>query len=215
MTILAEPPVGPALDARAFLLGDGGVDLLRERLRAAADLDLPDGPGGLPSRLRGALDEQVAEAAAGFLDVDLGATAVAGWRTYEQLLAAARETRRTPGLTTVVELAEHDLVSTWHPRLDVRLGGARLTSLAFTLTVAFHVVGLHAVVTAARLTRVGGGEGRVRAAFALGGRCLLEREAPFDARVGVPLGDGVPLLGSAEPRPEDAPSVVEGDDLVP
>lgn len=199
MTTPVAPAPGPGLDVRTLLLRGGGVDRLRDHLRDVVRPDAaPRGPR-LSSRLWATVVEQVAEASAGLLDVDLGAAAVAGWRTHGALVAAARETRGTPGLTVVVELAEHDLLSTWRPRVDVVVAGTTVAHLALELTVALHVVGLHAVVQAARLTRLGGGEGEVTATLSVGGQCLLQEEAPFDARLSVPLGDGVPLLGRAGP----------------
>lgn len=206
MTTLAEPPVEPALDVRTFLLGDEGPAALRERLREAVDRDSADRPE-VTRALRRVADEQLAEVAAGFLDIDLGATAVGGWRLHGQLRDAARETAATPGLTTIVELAEHRMTSTWRPRIDIVLGPTTLAHLAFELAVTFDIVGLHASVTAGRLTRLGGGRGQLEAVFSFGGQRLVERRAPFDAHLSVRLGPGVPLLGVPEPRA--APSVVE------
>ncbi len=130
MTALVEPAVEPALDVRTFLLGERGVEGLRESLREVGDLF--EGGSPIQGAARRLVDEHLGEVAAGFL----------------------------------------------------------------------------ACVTQGRVFRVGGGQGSVRAALSVGGRCLLEREAPFDARLSVPLGPGMPLLGP--PETPAVPSVVPG-----
>ncbi len=206
MTALVEPAVEPALDVRTFLLGERGVEGLRESLREVGDLF--EGGSPIQGAARRLVDEHLGEVAAGFLDVDLGAAVVAGWRRHAQLVQAARETVATPGLTEIVELARHRITTTWRPRVELMLGPASLATIAFELVVSFEIVGLHACVTQGRVFRVGGGQGSVRAALSVGGRCLLEREAPFDARLSVPLGPGMPLLGP--PETPAVPSVVPG-----
>ena len=99
------------------------------------------------------------------------------------------------------------MTSTWRPRIEIVLGPTTLAHLAFELVVTFHIVGLHASVTAGRLTRLGGGNGQLEAVFSLGGQRLVGRRAPFDAHLTVRLGPGVPLLGV--PEPDATPSVVE------
>lgn len=207
MTVLADPPAEPALDVRAFLLGDAGPAALRDGLREALAQHPPDGLARLGRSARGLLDEQLADAAAGLLDVDLGATAVAGWRRHQQLVQAARETRDAPGLTLLVDLAAHRTTSTWRPRVELVVAGGAAAHVTFELSVTLEVVGLMAAVAGGRLTRLGGGRGTLTARLAVGGQVLAERSAPFDAHRSVRLGDGVPLLTA--PRPEETPAVVE------
>jgi hypothetical protein len=206
MTTLTDPPVEPALDVRTFLLGDGGPELLKGRLRDAAELTRASRED-LSDAARRVVDDGLADAAATFLDVDLGATAVAGWRLHEQLRTAAAETLATPGSSQVVELYDHSMTTTWRPHVDLVAGRATLARVSFLLEVVFTVVGLHATVTGGRLVRLGGGSGEVRASFSCGGASIAERTAPFDARLSVPLGSGIALLGPAEPAA--TPSVVE------
>lgn len=208
MTTMAEPPAADALDVRTFLLGDKGPEALRAELSdALSEMEDKGLAKAVSGPARKVLDEELAEVAAGFLDVDLGATAVAGWRLHRQLIAAAQETQRTPGLTQRVPLARHTMTSTWKPRVEVQLGPASLAHLSLEVRVTFVMVGLSATVHGGRLMRLGGGSGTVSARLSLGGHPLVERTAPFDARVSVPLGAGIPLWEIPEPR--DAPSVIE------
>jgi hypothetical protein len=205
-TTLDTAAARPVVDVRALLLGDDGPAALHDALRDAVNAETADRTDGAPPRvarvLRRLADDRLAETAAGFLDVDLGAVAVAGWRRHRQLREAARETASDPGLTVLVELAEHRVSSRWRPRVDVIVNGTTLAHLAFELRVTLRMVALHAAVNGGRLTELAGGHGDLRAAFSLGGRTLVERRAPFDVRLAVRLGDGVPLLAAPPaPRP--------------
>ncbi len=208
MTTMAPPPAAEALDVRTFRLGDQDVTALRQRFDEALTDD--DGEGVLASLagpVRRALGAQLSKDVEDFLHVDLGTTAVAGWRKHQDLLAAARATRARSGLTQCVVLADHTMTSTWTPRVEVLVAPPKaVATLTFSLQVWFTRVGLTATVTDARLTRLGGGSGTVGASLTFGGRKVLEREELFDASVSVPFGSGVPLLSAAEST--DAPSVV-------
>lgn len=210
MTTMVEP-TGDGLDVRTFLLGDDGPAALRDRLaRALADDD--GRVAGLAEPVRRALDEELTEVVQGLLRVDLGATALKGWRLHQDLLAAARTTQDTPGLVQRVPMADHTVTSTWRPRVQALLGGKPVAELAFALEVSLTLVGLSATVTGGRLTRLGGGSGTASAVLSLGGRPVMSRTAPFDACASVPLGAGVPLLSAEEPSVAAAPAVVEADD---
>jgi hypothetical protein len=210
-TALAAPPTEPALDVRTFLLGDDGPAALRDALRDAVDREAAEAPDGERPRttkvLRRVAADQLAETAAGFLDVDLGAVVVAGWRKHRQLREAAQQTAADPGLRVIVELAEHRVTARWRPRVEVVLGPTTLAHLEFELAVGLRLAGLHAGVSGGRLTELAGGTGDLQATFSLGGQTLAERKAPFDASATVPLGRGVPLLGPPDQR--TTPSVVE------
>jgi hypothetical protein len=212
MTALAEPPAAGALDVRTFLLGDAGPEALREQVEAALSTD--GVVGALGASVRRAIGRELADVVAGFLDIDLGEAAVAGWRRHERLQAAARETARTPGLTDRVDLARHTMTNTSKPRVELQRGETPLAHLSLELRLKSTLVGLSATVSGGRLTRPGGGSGEVSAALSMGARTLVERKAPFDAHRSVALGRGIPLLTPgddllATPPNSPAPSVVE------
>lgn len=209
MTTMVPPPAAGALDVRTFLLGDLGPQALRERLDELISQPGLEGLEAIGKPVRKALGEELADMAAGFLDVDLGTTAMAGWRKHQDLLRAARETQATPGSTQRLSLAEHTITWTARPRIQVELGGAPLAKLVLEVEVSFTLVGLQATVTAGRLARLSGGSGTVTASLSFGGHPLTQRTAPFDAGAGISLGQGVPLLGVPEPR--QTPDVVESD----
>lgn len=207
MTTMAPPPAADALDVRTFLLGDHGAAALRDHLSGAlAEEDATSALAAFAGPVRGALDAQLSKEVEALLCVDLGQAAMAGWQKHQDLVAAARATRGRAGVSRCVLLADHTTSSTWAPKVEVLVGGAKVATLTLRLEVAFTIVGLTATVVDAHLTRLGGGSGTVTARLAFGGRTVVERTAPFDASVSVPLGAGVPLLGGD--GPPDAPSVV-------
>ena len=183
-SMIAEP-----MSARVFLYGDESVTRLKEHL---ANSDILEGTGvqatALGSIARRMRDDQLAPIADSFLDVDLGKVATAGWRLHEQLIAAARETQADPALTTIVDVASHQIDSTWRPRVELVIGSSPIAHLTFELTVTFDITGLSAAVSSGRLTQIGGGRCRVKVTFALGGRTLAERSALFDPHIALPLG---------------------------
>lgn len=207
MTALADPPAPSALDLRAFLFGGDTPAAVQERLRKALEDEGVVDASSLPAGALRLLQGQLAEMAAGFLDVDLGSAAIAGWRRHEQLKAAALQTRASPELTVIVELATHRMTCTWRPRIEVTVGPAVAAHLTFELKVTFDLVGLTASVSGGRLTGLGGGRGTLTAILAVGGHTLAERAAPFDAHRSVALGRGVPLLRGG--NSSSTPSVVE------
>jgi len=73
--------------------------------------------------------------------------------------------------------------------------------------VTFRIVGRLTSVEDGRLTDLAGGRGDEHAEFSLAGQCLVERRSPFDAKVHVSLGEGVPLL--RQPTTGETPAVVE------
>ena len=189
--------------ARAFLLGDEGAAQLRARL--AASKGVQDALGGRPGRaIARMLDEQVADMAAGFLDVDLGGVALRGWALHERLRKAAFETAAAPGSMCIVDLANHTVSSTWRPRIELVVGGAARAHVAFELTVAFEVSGLAGVVEEGLLVRLGGGTCLVSVRFGVAGQTLAERSARFDPGLAIPLGRGVPLIQGVASRAERA-----------
>jgi len=204
MTTLAgsEPVIAEPMTARVLLYGDEGLTQLKEQL---SDIDILHDAGAeagaLGSVARKMLDDQLAPIADSFLDVDLGQVATAGWRLHEQLLAAARETRATPGLTSIVDLASHRIESTWHPRVEAVSGSHPVAHFTFELTVAFDITGLSAAVVAGQLTQIGGGRCRVQVSFRIGGRTLAQRSARFDPHLAFPLGAGIALPVVPEPTP--------------
>ncbi len=115
---------GPTV--QTFLLGGGPEDDSGKIGRLLSQHDLLGAVGGDLSRLtrqgHEAAAEGLASATTGLLDIDVGDVLVYGWRTHEQLIAAARRTARVAGRQEVVQLGSHQISSTLRPTIDLRPG---------------------------------------------------------------------------------------------
>jgi hypothetical protein len=132
------------------------------------------------------------------LDVDLGEAALAGWKIHDRLLEAARATRSTPGVTEIVDLASHDVRSTWRPKIEVLLGSAQVARLTLELTITLRMVSVTAVVRAGKLTRIGGGRCDVLTEVVMADRMLFEHTVPLAAELfSLPIGRGIRLVAAA------------------
>jgi hypothetical protein len=78
------------------------------------------------------------------LDADPFELLATAWTRVRLLQEYADPARHPPGETAVVTLGEHRLKGTWHPVLEVAVGGSALPGLRFTLEVElqFRSVGL-------------------------------------------------------------------------
>ena len=146
----------------------------------------------------GAVSNQIAAAAHGLLDLDLGLgeLVVAGWCQIADLTAAAKRTVAAPGSEVVVDLAIHSITWTHNPQIDVLVNDARVATVHFELSIRFTVKGLAATVRDGNLVRLSSGGCEVTGTLAAEGRQLAQREAQFQLPLLVRLGDGIPLLGS-------------------
>jgi hypothetical protein len=145
----------------------------------------------------GAVSNQIAAAAHGLLDLDLGLgeLVVQGWCQIADLNAAAKRTVAAPG-SEVVDLATHSITWTHNPQIDVLVNDARVATVHFELSIRFTVKGLAAMVRDGNLVRLSSGGCEVTGTLAAEGRQLAQREAQFQLPLLVRLGDGIPLLGS-------------------
>ncbi len=149
--------------------------------------------GALHSSLWATAYAELAGMLHGFLDIDLGATVVAGWCAHRDLVKAGRETLASPG-TVLVPLAGRDVTMAKRPAVEVMVGDAVLTTLVFELRVDVHVDTATGVVRGGRLVELTTGTCRVKATLSCEGSELRSAEHQFDPRVACPLGDGVPLV---------------------
>jgi hypothetical protein len=169
---------GPLVDA----LNDGGV--------------LTDAAGKLSALNSSLWQTAYAELGGmlrGFLDIDLGATVVAGWCAHRDLVKAGRATMRSPD-TVLVPLTGRDVTMAKRPAVEVMLGDAVVTTLVFELRIDVHVDTATGVVRGGRLVELTTGTCRVKATLSCEGSELRSAEHQFDPRVGCRLGDGVPLV---------------------
>jgi hypothetical protein len=209
MTTTAEPaaPAPHDLDLRV-LLTDGLTE--GTRLLDADTLDAVLGSvPAIGDEGRRMLADGLTGVAESLLEVDVGATAVAGWGLHERLGEAARATRAAPGLTRMVDLSTHDVTSVWRPRVEVLLGPAQVAHLEAEVSVTLRMTGVSAAVSQGRLTSISGGRCDVVARLELGGRTLLERTVRVASEAfHVAVGRGIDLL---PPAPRHAATPGKGE----
>lgn len=150
--------------------------------------------GGVPSGLVGAAAGEVGSVLAGLLEMDLVDLLAAGWRKYEALTAAARQTIENPGEEQVVELATHRITSAHRPRIDLEVDGVSVGSVEVQIDVTFDLHAVQAVVFAGRLTALRSGLVDVTAALACEGVPITSATRRFDLAIEAGLGAGVPLI---------------------
>lgn len=213
-------PTQPMTTAAFFFPGSGSigpVDVVssdQASIEAMADALRQQGAlGSISAAVKtlsraglGAVSNQIATAANGLLDVDLGDLVVAGWCQFADLTAAAKRTAAAPGSVEVVELATHSITWTHNPQIDVLVNDARVATVHFELSIRFKVKGLVATVRYGRLVGFSSGGCEVTGTLAAAGRQLAQREAQFQLPLLVRLGDGIPLLHSGR-----EPAVGQGD----
>lgn len=140
--------------------------------------------------LRGARAE-VAGMAADFLDLDVAAVAVAGWRTCRELLEAADRTRGSR-TTAVVPLGSRTISLEQHPSIDLVLGATTVPAIRFALTVEIEVQGAGRVHDGA-LVAIEGGRMEVTVTFSAEDHRLAKRTTVLDPHLALPLGTGLRL----------------------
>lgn len=173
----------------------GGSNRLGQNLRARGAVRLED--ESFPDLSESAvdlLDEEIGRVVEGLLDVDLGDALVAGWRKYSVLIESARRTRGSPGSEEVVELAAHEVRSTYRPSVDLLVDELKVNTFEFDLAVRFELTGVAAVVRDGHLTALRGGRCVVTAALSLEGAQLVERHQDADLALVLPLRRPVSLL---------------------
>ena len=196
------------LTARNLLLGSG-LDTAALR-QALSEHNVLDAVGGKLSRLTGdgreAANDALASAAAGLLDVDLGDMLIYAWRTQERLADAARETLRAPARTEIVQLASHQVTSTYNPTVDLMVDGVRVHTFHLQLDVVLTIDVAAVIVQNGRLIAVKAGDGSVSGTLTLkmpgGDATLLHHEQQIDLHLIIRVGNGIPLPSRDEsPRP--------------
>jgi hypothetical protein len=199
------------LTARNLLLGSK-LDTAALR-QALSEHNVLDAAGGKLSRLTGdgreAANDALASAAAGLLDLDLGDMLIYAWRTQERLADAARETLRAPARTEIVQLASHQVTSTYNPTVDLMVDGVRVHTFHLQLDVVLTIDVAAVIVQNGRLTAVKAGDGSVSGTLTLkmpgGDATLLHHEQQIDLHLIIRVGNGIPL-----PSRDEQPTTATG-----
>ena len=208
MTV-TEPAVPDT--ALAILFGPD-ADAMHALVRLASD---PSSLGGtlpdLPEATRKAAAHEVASAVSGLLNVSLIDVLVAGWRKYQDLVAAARRTLAAPGSVELVRLASHRVTATQEPYVTVMLDGHPVATLNLGLSVVLDVSALLAKITVGLLSELQSGRCDVTATLSVAGADFLTRQGHLELPGVVALGHGIRLLPADDYRAkEDSSEAAKG-----
>ena len=199
MTITGPVTASPPLTARSVIDRSGVVNL-DERLRQSGALDKATSALAVVGRALwdGALRE-LAAVAEDFLDVDIAAVLIVGWRKNQDLRVAAARSVAT-GQPESVPLAANTFHLARHPRVDVFLGEVKVSTLRFELVIDIEVVDLSATVRDGALVELTSGAAEVTVVFSVDEAVLAKESRTFEPRLGVGLGAGIPLAPVPAPR---------------
>ena len=182
----APPPTPGAAtsNVRQLLFGDQPPRL--------PSSDEPAAISSLPAPLRTAVRKQIVHSIGDAVDMELADVVVRGWVRHKALRAAAERTRERG--RELVDLADHTMVSTHRPTIDLSVDGAPLVTLHLMLQLSIRVVGVIAVVERASLVGLQSGALEVTASLKLGNDQLVARTQRLDAVHAVALTRPRPLL---------------------
>jgi hypothetical protein len=192
------------LIARAFLFQDAteadAGEVLANRLgeRHVARSAL-GGLGRLSGSALRAVNRELATAANGLIELDLGDALVSGWRKYSDLTRAAERTLAVPGSQEVVVLASHRVIWTNRPHIDLLVDGKKITTIDFELQMVFDVHGVIAVVRLGELVALRSGDCTIAARLTVEGQPLAQHQARMNIALVVRVDPTVPLLGATAP----------------
>ena len=164
--------------------------------------------GRLSRAGRAAVAGELAATVGSLLAVDIRTVLVDGWRTGAQLRKAAHASIAEPNSSIVVDLARHRLSYTYQPHIDLLIDGHPVGSLAVVLSLVFDIASAQATVHAGLLTALRCGQTDLTAALTLANRQIINKTGTIDAALVIPLGDGVPLLTTAEMTARQADATV-------
>jgi hypothetical protein len=207
------------LTVRTFLLGSGPEDDTTKIRQLLSEHDVVSKCGGGLTRLtqqgREAAEEQLASVTAGLLDLDLGDVLIYAWRTREQLVKAARQTRQIPGRHEVVQLGTHRITSAHNPTIELLIDGVKVHTFRFQLTVIFDIDVAALIIRDGLLTALKAGDGAITCTLTLempGGDVeLVNQQRKINLHLIINIGHGIPLLPAdvgdgARPAPGTSPS---------
>jgi len=155
---------------------------------------------------RRAVDDQVASAVQGLIDLDFGDLMVEGWRKQGDLAAAARRTAAKPGSSEVVELATQRINSLHRPFVDLVVDDVHVATVNLQLDIEFLVRALVATVRDGHIVSLDFGACEVAASLAAEGVQLVSRRAHFDPLLVIRPPLLLRLSGGADPLPSGARS---------
>jgi len=152
----------------------------------------------LSNGLREASCNEVANVAAGVLELDVIEVLVAGWGKYEVLTDAARRTLEAPGTEEIVDLGVHRITSTHRPRIDVFVDGVKREGVGLEIDLSIELHAVRAVVASGRLMALRSGRADLDAELNCQGVRVASANRQIDLSLTVGLGTGIALIQPPE-----------------
>jgi hypothetical protein len=195
--------------ALTLLFGPGEKSLdtvTHEFLTAGTGGDLDRALEGLPQVARDAAAREVTTATAGLLNINLIDMLLAGWREYQDLTTAARQTLAKPGSTELVHVASHRVSATQQPSVAILVDGKQVATLHLRLSLVFDVNALLARVQAGRLVAILTGSCDITATLTIDDTDVACKQAHFELPGEVALTQAIRLLPARDypPAKDDA-----------
>jgi len=202
--------------ALTVLFGEGEdacAALAKLIVSADADGPLSRALDKLPGLTRQTACNQVAEAAAGLLDVNLIDDLIAGWREQRELTSAAQRTLAVPGSTELIDIYTHEFTMERHPHVTVLVDDDPAATLQLGLCVVFAVTALLAGISAGRLVALHSGRCDITATLSIPHADVITGRAQLDLPGVIRLSPGIRLLPADNYPPPDqqADSPANGD----
>lgn len=159
--------------------------------RAASDYAAESGGGGLHGFAAHVGASKLNEA----LDKDVGDALATGWSKLKAVRDAAKRSLQHPGETSVVTIGQHELTSTHHPVLSVRVAELPAAELRFTLDLVAQFKSVKLEISDGRIRAVSPGEASAFAKLKYGNVELGRKSTPAWKLPGeIRLsGDGIPV----------------------
>lgn len=201
---------GPTI--RDVLTQGEGDEPLRSELQRDEVAGAVDGRlDAVSPGLRGLARDEVMTVVLRAIDTPIVDVLVAGWRKWEELVAAAERSLREPQATELVELRDQHMTSKHRPRIDVTLDGEPIAHVELTLELDALLHAVTAVVENGRLTALRTGHADITARLSIEGVQVAEKGRPIELPIEIGLGEGIVLRDTADvvvlpPSPADTPA---------
>jgi hypothetical protein len=148
---------------------------------------------GVPPGLRGFTRDEILRILADVLQLPIMDLLAAGWRKWDELIAAARRTLANPGESDVVELANRHITSSQHPRIEVELDGEKIATIDFEIEVTIEVHAVTAIVTSGKLSALRSGQADIEVTLAIANEEVAKKTRRFELPLEISLGTGILL----------------------
>lgn len=186
---------GDALTVERILFAEGSGTSLEDVMHEGDTADvLQRNLGGVALSVRAVTRDEIVSVIAGILEIGLVDVLAKGWRKFDALTAAARRSLQTDGTTEIVELVDHEIVSSHRPHIDVMVDGRVIAQIDVGVDVTVELHALTAVVTAGRLSALRSGRADVSAILTIEGVEVARATRRVDLQAEVGLGTGIPLI---------------------